>query len=252
MSDRPVPPPSPDGFARRMAESVAARVGAARYAMWFASHTAFVPAGRELLVGVPTPYFQEWLSKTFGDAVHAAAAEVLGAPIPVRFVVDAGLFGESPQPTSASKPAPETFTKETPSHPAQPGQPGLFGDKPIPHAPRPKRAANLDPPDGPRTGNRTGRRWKSLDDFVVGPSNRVAHASAVGVVEDPGMGANPLVFHGPVGTGKTHLLEGITAGLRKHHPDFRPCYATAEEFTTKFVQSARFGKQGAFRRQFRD
>ena len=99
---------------------------------------------------------------------------------------------------------------------------------------------------------KAGRRWKSLADFVVGACNRVAHASALSVVEDPGQGASPLVLHGPVGTGKTHLLEGIYAGLRKKWPELRPVYVTAEEFTTRFVHSARFGKQGAFRRQFRD
>jgi chromosomal replication initiator protein len=61
-----------------------------------------------------------------------------------------------------------------------------------------------------------------------------------------------LVIHGPVGTGKTHLLEGICSELRRRHSDQRPVYVTAEEFTTRFVQAARFGKQGAFRRHFRE
>ena len=71
------------------------------------------------------------------------------------------------------------------------------------------------------------------------------------MVEEPGQGANPLVIHGPVGTGKTHLLEGIFAGL-KRQSDQRPCYVTAEEFTTRFVQASRLGKMSAFRRQFRE
>jgi chromosomal replication initiator protein len=87
---------------------------------------------------------------------------------------------------------------------------------------------------------------------VVGACNRVAHASALSVVEDPGQGANPLVLHGPTGTGKTHLLEGIYAGLRRQHPDERPVFVTGEEFIGKFVQASRFGKQANFRRQFRD
>jgi chromosomal replication initiator protein len=98
---------------------------------------------------------------------------------------------------------------------------------------------------------RTGRLWKSLADNDVGPCNRVAYASAVSAVEEAGQGANPLVVHGPTGTGKTHLLEGIYAGL-KRQGDARPCYVTAEEFTTRFVQSSRLGKMSAFRRQFRE
>src|SRR5207237_8556746 len=82
--------------------------------------------------------------------------------------------------------------------------------------------------------------------------NRVAHASALSLVEVPEQSANPLVLHGPVGTGKTHLLEGIYAGLRKQQPDWRICYITAEEFTNRFVQAMRFGKLGAFRKHFRE
>src|SRR6202035_3837557 len=81
------------------------------------------------------------------------------------------------------------------------------------------------------------RRWHRLNEFAVGACNRVAHASALSVIEAPGQGANPLVLHGPVGTGKTHLLEGIYAGLRKGHPDWRVCFITAEGFPNPFVQA---------------
>lgn len=96
------------------------------------------------------------------------------------------------------------------------------------------------------------RRWRRLDDFVVGPCNRVAHACALSVVEGPGQEANPLVFHGAVGTGKTHLLEGIALGLRRSRPDWRVAFATAEEFTHRFVQSMRQSKLSLFRKHYRD
>ena len=103
----------------------------------------------------------------------------------------------------------------------------------------------------PIVSTRTTRRWKLLSEFVVGACNRLAHASALSVVEEPGEGVNPLVLHGPVGTGKTHLLEGIFAGL-KRQSDQRPSYVTAEEFTTRFVQASQHGKMAAFRRQYRE
>ncbi len=128
----------------------------------------------------------------------------------------------------------------------------LFGDP----LPAPKAKPRKPDPDAEEAARpaapRTTRRWRNLGDFVVGPSNRVAHASALSVVEDPGSGANPLVIHGPVGTGKTHLLEGIYGGLRKKWADARPLYVSAEEFTNRFVQAMRLGKIGAFRRQFRE
>ena len=60
------------------------------------------------------------------------------------------------------------------------------------------------------------------------------------------------MLHGPVGTGKTHLLEGIYAGLRKTQPEWRVVYVTAEDFTNRFVQAMRLGKLGGFRKHFRE
>ena len=62
------------------------------------------------------------------------------------------------------------------------------------------------------------------------------------VVEAPAEGANPVVIYGATGTGKTHLLEGIYAGLRKRHPDVRACLANSEEFTNRFVEAMRSGQ----------
>ena len=237
MTARPASPPSTDAFARRMESAVADRIGPARYQLWFHKHAVFVPTPGELIVAVPTQHFQDWLGQTFAAPVVAAAAEVLGADTPVRFVVEPGLFGED-APAPAEEPAApkaQAPKRKTVKH--------LFGEDPVPPPlPRTRKPAKAD-----------GRRWKSLADFVVGASNRVAHASAMSVVEDPGLAGNPLVIHGPVGTGKTHLLEGVYAGLRKRwSAEGRPAFATAEEFTTRFVQSTRFGKQSAFRRQYRD
>jgi chromosomal replication initiator protein len=80
----------------------------------------------------------------------------------------------------------------------------------------------------------------------------VAYASALSVIEEPGEGPNPLVLHGPVGTGKTHLLQSVYTGLRRARPEWRVCYVTSEDFTNRFVQAMRLGKLSAFRKQFRE
>ena len=243
----PRPPAAP--LDRALADAVAARVGAARYGLWFADHVRFVRLGREVVVATRTDGSRDWLEGTFGEAVRTAATEVCGSPTPVKWVVDAELFGE---PT-ARDPKASTAADPTPAPKAPPAtaaQTDLFGDPVPPPKPKPRRpdpeAVAFERPSVSR-----GRRWKSLAEFVVGTSNRVAFAAAVSVVEEPGQAANPLVLHGPVGTGKTHLLEGIFAGL-KRLPDARPVYVTAEEFTSRFVQASRLGKMSAFRRQFRD
>ncbi len=224
-----------DPLALRMEAALIERISGPRFQMWFHDHAKFVSAGRELLVVVASHQFQEWLEQTFGDAVRAAAADVHGRATPVRFVVDAALFPSQTEPELKPEKASKGKSK---AH--------IFGDDPSP--PPSSRGKNAKP----AKADAKGRRWKNLNDFVTGPGNRVAHASAVSAVEEPGQGANPLVIHGPVGTGKTHLLEGIYAGMRKAFPDSRPCYITAEEFTTRFVQASRFEKHGAFRKQFRE
>lgn len=226
-----------DPLALRMEAALIERISGPRFQMWFHDHAKFVSAGRELLVVVASHQFQEWLEQTFGDAVRAAAADVHGRATPVRFVVDAALFPSQTEPELKPEKAPKGKDR---------GKAHIFGDDPTPPPSSRGKLAKSAKADA------KGRRWKNLNDFVTGPGNRVAHASAVSAVEEPGQGANPLVIHGPVGTGKTHLLEGIYAGMRKAFPDSRPCYITAEEFTTRFVQASRFEKHGAFRKQFRE
>ena len=219
-----------------LAGAIARRIGEPRYKLWFEGHTHFQRQGDEMIIGVPNRHFEEWLTRTFRPAVAEAVEEVFGEPLPIRFVIDAELFqaarreqAEVQAARSTPRPAASTARDEQPSR----------------RTPTPQEAT---PPPAPRRG----RRWHRLVDFVVGPCNRVAHASALSVVESPGEAANPLVLYGPVGTGKTHLLEGIYAGVRKAHPDWKPTYITSEEFTNRFVQAMRHDKLAGFRRQFRD
>ncbi len=218
--------------------AVARRIGEPRYKLWFDRHTRFSWDDAVLTVGVPNRHFEEWLHKTFRDALTAAAREVFGRPLAVRFVIDPELFQAARREQQAVAPP------ETPSSPPPPP----FSREPKASAPPPEPSPAEEAPASPK---RT-RRWRKLSEFVVGPCNRVAHASALSVVEAPGEGPNPLVLHGPVGTGKTHLLEGVYAGLRRAHADWRVLYITTEDFTNRFVQAMRLGKLGAFRKHFRE
>jgi chromosomal replication initiator protein len=210
-----------------MEQAIIQRIGEPRYNLWFAKHTQFAWDDGCLTVGVPNLHFQDWLQTKFASAVAAAGAEVFGRVVQVRFTIDPALFQAARREQEAV---------------AAPG---------IEKAPRAEKQSERESASKEKTQKRP-RRWHRLSDFVVGPCNRVAHASAVSVVEEPGQGANPLVLHGSVGTGKTHLLEGIYVGLRKAHPDWDVRFATAEEFTNSFLHAMHTGKLGAFRRRFRE
>jgi len=229
-----------------MEATLAERIGVTRFEMWFRHHTAFLLADAgDVVVAVPSEYYQVWLRESYRDVVLAAAAEVLGFQPAIRYEIDTARFQPevatpSTTPSDKSQPveAKSPRTRET-----------LFGTELSP--PEASRAKPAKPTDD-TNGKHATRRWRHLSDFVCGPSNRVAHAAAISTVEEPGESANPLVIYGPVGTGKTHLLEGVYVGLRKAMPDIRPCFITAEEFTTRFVQASRYEKHAQFRRQFRE
>jgi chromosomal replication initiator protein len=79
----------------------------------------------------------------------------------------------------------------------------------------------------------------TFGNFVIGSCNRFAHAAALAVAELPGAAYNPLLVHGPPGTGKTHLLQAIANYLAAHSPELTVRYATAERFTNDFVSALR-------------
>ncbi|TJZ50181.1 chromosomal replication initiator protein DnaA [Streptomyces piniterrae] len=125
------------------------------------------------------------------------------------------------------------------SGPAPSGAPGPLAAQPAP-APGPgEPTARLNP--------------KYLfDTFVIGASNRFAHAAAVAVAEAPAKAYNPLFIYGESGLGKTHLLHAIGHYARSLYPGTRVRYVSSEEFTNEFINSIRDGKADAFRKRYRD
>lgn len=91
-----------------------------------------------------------------------------------------------------------------------------------------------------------------FDHFVTGPCNRLAHAAATAVANSPGSAYNPLFLHGPVGLGKTHLMQAICHRVRAEHPGARCSYITCELFVNLFIESVERGALRHFRHRFRD
>jgi len=92
----------------------------------------------------------------------------------------------------------------------------------------------------------------TFDTFVIGSSNRFAHAAAVAVAEQPAKAYNPLFIYGGSGLGKTHLLHAIGHYARALYKGTRVRYVSSEEFTNEFINSIRDDKAAAFQRRYRD
>jgi len=92
----------------------------------------------------------------------------------------------------------------------------------------------------------------TFDTFVIGASNRFAHAAAVAVAEAPAKAYNPLFVYGQSGLGKTHLLHAIGHYARNLYPNVRVRYVNSEEFTNDFINSIRDDKASAFQSRYRN
>jgi chromosomal replication initiator protein len=91
-----------------------------------------------------------------------------------------------------------------------------------------------------------------FESFVIGASNRFAHAAAVAVAEAPAKAYNPLFIYGESGLGKTHLLHAIGAYAKELYGSVRVRYVSSEEFTNDFINSIRDDKASVFQRRYRD
>ncbi|MCE1179066.1 MAG: chromosomal replication initiator protein DnaA [Micrococcales bacterium] len=140
-----------------------------------------------------------------------------------------------PRPAGHTPPAgTDTSTRDTYGAPTESG-PGRL------------RSVPLEPTDATRLNPKY-----TFDTFVIGSSNRFAHAAAVAVAEAPAKAYNPLFVYGDSGLGKTHLLHAIGHYARNLFPHVKVRYVNSEEFTNDFINSIRDDKAAAFQRRYRD
>ena len=92
----------------------------------------------------------------------------------------------------------------------------------------------------------------TFDNFIVGSSNKFAHAACVAVANNPAKNYNPLFIYGPSGIGKTHLLYAVTNHIKKKNPDVKVVYIKSEDFTNQMIESLSRQAMSEFREKYRD
>ena len=246
------------------------RIGEDRHDVWFGESFQVVAerdgdGERLVTVLAGSAFTHDWLQRTFRDDFVAAVELVLGrSGGPTRVVWNPLLAGSD----AADGIVPPPGAKVAESGAATDGEalagprPSAVADTNLVHSKRavsvPRgqaaraRAAGVgDPGQGSARPSATVRPSLTLEQYVVGLGNRMAHAAAALAAEQPGA-MSPLVIHGPSGVGKTHLLEGTCRRMRERNPRSSAVMLSAEQFTTTFLESLH-GRRGlpGFRRSLR-
>jgi chromosomal replication initiator protein len=187
------------------------------YDTWFAHAEPRSLREGTLVVDVPNSFTRDWIESHFHGFVSGAAREAVGRDVAVSFAV----LERSAQ--TAAEPS------------VQP----------------PQRAREAD------TGFREGPEVElnpkyTFDLFVIGSSNRFAHAAALAVAEAPAQAYNPLFIYGSTGLGKTHLLQAIGHYVRQHSRRLTMRYVTSETFMNDFIDSLRDKRIEGFKRRYRN
>jgi chromosomal replication initiator protein len=186
---------------------------------WFASVEPRSFEGGVLVIEVPNDFTRDWIQGHYHGIVTGASREIAGHDVVVSFVV-------VDRATPASPPASAPSAEVTPA-----------SDESLERVLLPE-VELID-------------RY-TFDLFVIGSSNRFAHAAALAVAEAPAQAYNPLFIYGGTGLGKTHLLHAIGHYMRQHSRRLTRRYVTSETFMNDFIDSLRDKRIEGFKRRYRN
>ncbi len=205
-----------------------------------------------LWLRVIQPIRRQYLERECVDSFAEAAQAVTGMLLSVRFVGSeadehpakqngaAHAHAEPPREGAETLEAFETTNNDRPASETE--------LKPVA---KPNKHVVL-PPARPADDTLVISPDYTFDNFVTGPENRLAHAAAVAVAENPGRAYNPVFLHGGVGLGKTHLLQAICSRVLEKQPGAAIHFVSCESFITQFMESVQGGEMASFRHRFRD
>jgi chromosomal replication initiator protein len=239
---------------------IAARVGKERLEMWLGTGAEIRLEGQKLHIVLADGFKLERLRRGRKDILAAAAQELgfepelvlaVNKPLPLFDKLDqpgSGVFRASDSPSCESFAAidsrpPDVESGDSAASPINTINPEASLPPAAEAAPATAESATFKP---------YRRPFAQLSSFVVGDNNRVAHAAALSVLPQLGQ-VSPVLFYGPPGCGKSHLLEGVWCQAKKSPQLKRVIYLTAEQFTTHFVEAIKGGTGlPSFRRKYRE
>ncbi|HEX3057357.1 MAG TPA: chromosomal replication initiator protein DnaA [Gaiellaceae bacterium] len=189
------------------------------YGTWFAHTVGVALDGSRFILGVPNDFTRDWIEGHFLELIGAAIRDITGIARTIELRVMDISATPAPPAGLSEHPAPRTASVE----------------RLVPHR--------------PESGGFNAKY--TFDSFVIGSSNRFAHAAALAVAEAPAQAYNPLFIYGSTGLGKTHLLQAIAQYVSEHSRDMSVRYVTSETFMNDFINSLRDKRIEGFKQRYR-
>ncbi|AHF05668.1 chromosomal replication initiator protein DnaA [Desulfitobacterium metallireducens] len=179
---------------------------------WLSSTCLLDIEGNTLIIGVPNEFAKDWLESRYAPLIRSAVQTVFSQPMNLSFIIG--------------------IQKEVLHNIENPQQTSI-------------------PENNEITPNFLISKY-TFDTFVIGNSNRFAHAAALAVAESPAKSYNPLFIYGGVGLGKTHLMHAIGNYVLERSPNTRVLYVSSEKFTNELIESIRDKNPVEFRNHYRN
>jgi chromosomal replication initiator protein len=209
---------TPDGLWDAVRLRLRQSISDSAFDTFFADAQPVALSDGTLVVAVPNEFTRDWIMSHFDGFVSSAAEDAGGGDLAVTFTVADRAGAQQPHPAQAVVNPPARDTD--------------FGFREGPEV-------ELNPK-------------YTFDLFVIGSSNRFAHAAALAVAEAPAQAYNPLFIYGGTGLGKTHLLQAIGHYVRQHSRRLTMRYVTSETFMNDFIDSLRDKRIEGFKRRYRN
>jgi chromosomal replication initiator protein len=212
-TDAPAGAASPSDIWERTSAHLRDELPEGNFHAWFSRARPLSLEGDTLVLSVPSPFAREWIETRYLERVRELASRSAGRSLDVTLLADAG---DAPDDRESGSTAP----------------PPANGNAPPPKA--------------------TFHPKYSFDSFVIGASNRFAHAAALAAAEAPAQAYNPLFVYGGAGLGKTHLLHAVGRYAQEFHLHLAVRYVSTEQFMNEFIFALQRRTIPDFHRRYRE
>lgn len=196
----------------RVLSNIKSKINEQAFQSWFSPIKLSLSQGDNLILEVPDNFFRDWLLEHYQDLINSSVEQVFGQKIKIELKVNSNILEIEKTPV-----------------------------------------LDRQQKNAPVSNNATRLNTKyTFENFVVGPSNLLAHAYCLAVSQSPAKAYNPLFIYGGVGLGKTHLMQAVGHYVAGNNKDVCICYVSSETFTNQLISAIQNRSTASFRQKYRN